>query len=272
MSYCIRRLSKRRGEFQEAERLSRLVWGPASTELTHVLIAAVEAGGLVLGAIAPDGTLAGFCMAFPAFRAGHAWLHSHSMAVHPDHRQQGIARALKLRQREEALSMGLDLIRWTYDPLRTINAHLNLRRLGAKVLAYAEEYYGPMQDKLNAALPSDRVFCHWELESTGVVQRLRGTYRPPQIPGSILSFDATGHLQPVRPVPASSHNKLFLPVPTDIDTLLKSDPERALEWRLIVRKHMEDLFDRGFIGTDFCTVQRHAQRVGIYIFERGVSM
>ena len=79
--------------------------------------------------------------------AGHQagprpYLHSHMLGVLPDYRDAGIGRRLKLRQREEALARGIELIEWTFDPLELKNAFFNIERLGAIVRRYSENQYG----------------------------------------------------------------------------------------------------------------------------------
>jgi len=54
-------------------------------------------------------------------------LHSHMLGVASDYRNDGIGRRLKLRQREDALERGLDLMEWTFDPLELKNAYFNPR-------------------------------------------------------------------------------------------------------------------------------------------------
>ena len=49
---------------------------------------------------------------------------------------------LKLRQREDALARGIDLIEWTFDPLEMKNAYFNIERLGAIVRRYVRNQYG----------------------------------------------------------------------------------------------------------------------------------
>jgi hypothetical protein len=67
---------------------------------------------------------------------------------------------------------GLELITWTYDPLLSRNAHINISRLGAVCKTYLRSEYGDMQDGLNAGLPSDRFKVDWWLRSNRVKRRL----------------------------------------------------------------------------------------------------
>ena len=67
---------------------------------------------------------------------------SQRMAVMPEFRSGGIGYALKLSQREYAVQQGIRLITWTFDPLNSRNAHLNIRKLGCMVQHYEVNYYG----------------------------------------------------------------------------------------------------------------------------------
>jgi predicted GNAT superfamily acetyltransferase len=138
-----------------------------------MFLLASRIGGQVLGAFAGE-TLAGFAMALPGYRGGHAYLHSHMVGVLPEHRNRGIARLLKLAQRDDALARGIELMEWTFDPLEIKNAHLNIARLGAIVRRYQRDFYGPSSSPLQGGLPTDRVYAEWWLRSRRVEQVLRG--------------------------------------------------------------------------------------------------
>ena len=44
-----------------------------------------------------------FALGIPGTRNGHAYMHSHMLAVRPDYRNAGLGRRVKLFQREDAL-------------------------------------------------------------------------------------------------------------------------------------------------------------------------
>jgi predicted GNAT superfamily acetyltransferase len=138
-----------------------------------VFLLASQIGGQVMGAYDGD-VLAGYAMSLPGFRNGHAYLHSHHLAVLPAWRSQGVGRRLKLAQRDEALSRGIELIEWTFDPLEIRNAHLNIARLGAVVRRYKRNFYGPSSSPLHGGLPTDRIFAEWWLKSDRVKSVLAG--------------------------------------------------------------------------------------------------
>ena len=148
-------------ELRDVEALQREVWGVADVEVvstTH-FIASIHAGAVVLGAF-EDGELAGFAWAFPGFDGKEAFLHSDMLAVRPGHRDRGIGRALKLAQRDHALRHGFARITWTFDPLQSRNAHLNLHILGVTSRRYLRDCYGTTSSPLHAA-GTDRLWVEW---------------------------------------------------------------------------------------------------------------
>ena len=99
-------------------------------------------------------------------------LHSHMNAVDPAARGRGIGVALKLRQRAICLAHGITEMRWTYDPLIRRNAHLNLVRLGAEVIAFHPDFYGELRDAITGADHSDRFEVRWRLDAARTVRAL----------------------------------------------------------------------------------------------------
>ena len=162
-------------QFDQCVALEEAVWGydPADMIPRRMFLLASRIGGQVLGAFAGD-TLVGFAMALPGYRNGRAYLHSHMVGVLPQYRNLGIARALKLAQRDDALARGIELMEWTFDPLEIKNAHLNIARLGVIVRRYQRDFYGPSSSPLQGGLPTDRVYAEWWLRSQRVEQILRG--------------------------------------------------------------------------------------------------
>jgi predicted GNAT superfamily acetyltransferase len=120
-------------------------------------------------------------MSLPGYRDGMPYLHSHMLAVLPQYRNLGVGRRLKLAQRDDALSRGIDLMEWTFDPLEIRNAHLNIARLGAIVRRYQPDFYGPSSSPLQGGLPTDRLYAEWWLRSDRVAGILRGEAQPGEI-------------------------------------------------------------------------------------------
>ena len=85
---------------------------------------------------------------------------------------RGIGLQLKTAQREAVLAQGIELITWTYDPLESRNAYLNIQKLGAICKLYRRNEYGDMLDELNQGMPSDRFEVEWWINSRRVSQRV----------------------------------------------------------------------------------------------------
>jgi predicted GNAT superfamily acetyltransferase len=160
----------------------------------RMFIVAQRIGGQAIGAFHPDGQMVGFAMAIPGVKAAKQsggrptpYLHSHMLAVSPRFRNGGIGRHLKLYQRREALSRGVSLMEWTFDPLEIKNAFLNIHRLGVVVRSYTPDFYGVSSSRLQAGLPTDRLHAEWWMDSERVEAILNGSpYNPPPIQETIV--------------------------------------------------------------------------------------
>src|SRR5438067_5438712 len=161
-------------EFQCYVELQRQIWGEADLEVEPVTAFVVEAqtGGQVLEAF-DDGRMIGYTLAVVGLRGGVAYLHSHMTGVLSDYRDRGVGRMLKLYQRDEALSRGIRLIQWTFDPLELRNAHFNLNRLGAICREYLPNLYGVTTSPLHRGLATDRLLVEWRLDSARAVAAVK---------------------------------------------------------------------------------------------------
>lgn len=144
-------------EFEGCLDLQREGFGWNELELMPLrfFVVSRHIGGLVLGAF-DNGRLVGFLSAIPGIRNGTSYWHSHMLAVTSSQRDTGIGTQLKLAQKEEALRRGIRLIEWTFDPLVSRNAYLNIEKLGVIVRRYYPEFYGDGSDRLIAEWWLDR--------------------------------------------------------------------------------------------------------------------
>jgi predicted GNAT superfamily acetyltransferase len=151
-----------REELPVAARLlgTTLGFRPADAVPAWLMLTAVDCGGLVLVA-RHGGDIAGASFALAAIRDGERFLFSCGLAVAPPLRRRGVARALKLEQRRRALARGIEVIRWTADPLNGPGLRLYLTGLGARLTAY----HAGLFDGLRAGdgVPQDDVEIEWRL-------------------------------------------------------------------------------------------------------------
>ncbi|MGO4438917.1 GNAT family N-acetyltransferase [Rhizobium sp. RAF56] len=211
-------------ELKRAESLQRLVWGEDDPpDNSDLMLAIQHEGGLVAGAFAEE-KMIGFLFGFPSATRGVQ--HSHRLAVLSEARGLKLGEQLKWFQRDWCLARDITLVRWTYDPIRAINAGLNIANLGATSSVYHVDYYGPMVG-INAGLPSDRIVADWRLDDPLVAARAQG--EPPALP------------------PGQR-----LHIPRDIEQLLSTDPQAALSARLELREALLQAFNDGqrIIGFD----------------------
>jgi predicted GNAT superfamily acetyltransferase len=157
-------------ELREAVALQKTIWRFDDADLVpfRMFVVATKIGGQLLGA-SMDGRMVAFCMAIPGLKPdGTPYLHSHMLGVLPDYRNAGIGRQLKLRQRDDALARGINLIEWTFDPLELKNAHFNVEKLGAIVRRYVRNQYGVSSSALHGGLPTDRCVAEWWIAESRV--------------------------------------------------------------------------------------------------------
>jgi len=212
-------------EMTDSETLQRLVWGEDDpVDASDLQLAIQHEGGLVAGAFA-GGIMTGFLLGFPSAAPGVQ--HSRRLAVLPEARGLKIGARLKWFQRDWCLERGISHVRWTFDPLRAVNAGLNIASLGATSCTYHIDYYGPMAG-INAGLPSDRITTDWRLNDPAVQALAQGS--KPAVPADVRRVG----------------------IPGDIDHLLATDPAAALSARLALRAALLAAFADGqhIIGFD----------------------
>jgi chorismate synthase len=261
-------------EYHACEALQRRVWAmPDDLEVVplHLLVTVHRGGGLLLGAF--DGEeLVGFVFGFPARGQDGKLKHgSHMLGVAPEYQSAGIGYQLKLAQREAVLGQGLELVTWTYDPLQSRNAYLNIHKLGAVCRTYFQDYYGPMTDALNAGLPSDRFQVDWWIATKRVERRLeRGAGE--SVLGSAFQVNATGHTRDGLLTPCGFAERLEAPIlqveiPADFQPIKRAEPGLAREWRLAMRQVFETCFAAGYTVVDFLSQETDSGRHSFYILQ-----
>lgn len=203
--------------------LQRHIWAEADldAEPVTIMVVAAHTGGQVLGAFCGD-DLVGFTEAVVGLKDGQPYLHSHATGVAEAYRDRGVGRALKQFQREEALSRGIRLVQWSFDPLETRNAHFNLNRLGAIAREFIPDMYGITSSPLHRGLATDRLLAEWHLDSPRVTARIVG---PPEQKNPI---EATIHL------------------PVELEQWKKNDSPRIAELQSRIRDEFMNWFARGY--------------------------
>lgn len=271
-------------EINEVEELQRLVWPGSETDVVpaHLLITAVHNGGLMLGAFL-EKQLVGFAFGFPGLeatpdgpRAKHC---SHMLGIHPEYRDGGLGFALKRAQWQMVRHQGLDHITWTYDPLLSRNARLNIARLGAVCNTYRRSEYGDMRDGLNVGLPSDRFQVDWWINTRRVERRLGKRARPTLTLEGLVEaglhplyptqFEPLAWSRPPEHIPTFGEHLLLAEIPGDFLALKEADFALARDWRFFSRELFETAFAAGYLVTDYVFDRQDGMSRGFYVLTHG---
>jgi predicted GNAT superfamily acetyltransferase len=195
------------------------IWSQRSgTEITSNLLQAMVYSGSYLSGAFIDDKCVGAAFAFPATTGG-LHLHSHMAAVLDEYRNQGVGYALKIDQWHWAKKNNYSEISWTFDPLVSRNAKLNLIKLGVNISSYHPNFYGDMPDALNAGDESDRLMVSWKVLGDNPLQR-----------------ELVSVLKP---------NDILIQIPADIVAIRSKDREENLRWRRKVREQFLQAFEKG---------------------------
>lgn len=262
-------------ELEACVDLQRETWGEAFTERVpaSTLLVATKTGGIVAGAVDARGRLQGFVFGLMGYGDDGPFHWSHMLAVRSEARGRGLGRRLKWYQRDLLLARGVQTAFWTFDPLVARNAHLNLNRLGAEVLDYAENLYGEETGSpLHGDLGTDRLVVRWRLGSERVRRakagRLGGA-SPERSgePARVVRGDASG--KPVAAPSPPDGGSIAIQVPQDLNALLAGEPQLAVEWRRHTRRAFRRWLGRGYRVAGF--VRDEDGEGGAYRLEPGGS-
>jgi predicted GNAT superfamily acetyltransferase len=222
-------------EQSQAVRIFDLVWSlDSGTEITPNLLQAMVHSGSYLSGAFIDDKCVGAAFAFPATTGG-LHLHSHMTAVLDEYRDQGVGYALKIDQWHWAKKNNYSEISWTFDPLVSRNAKLNLIKLGVNISSYHPNFYGDMPDALNAGDESDRLMVSWKVVGENPVQR--------------------------ELVSTPKSNDILIQIPADIVAIRSKDWEENLHWRRKVREQFLQAFEKGGQVVGFSTNSEYVVQI-----------
>ena len=198
------------------------------------LLSALVHQGAYLSCALIEGRIVGAAFAFPATTGG-LHLHSHMTAVLDEYRDQGVGHALKIDQWHWAKANNYSEISWTFDPLVSRNAKLNLIKLAVNISSYHPNFYGDMPDVLNAGDESDRLMVSWRVIGKNPVQR--------------------------QLISAPKPNDILIQIPADIVAIRSRDREESLRWRHKVRDQFLQAFEKGGQVVGFSTNSEYVVRI-----------
>jgi predicted GNAT superfamily acetyltransferase len=258
-------------EMRNIEELQRIIWTRDEREVIpgHIFHALQYNGAALHGAF--DGpNMVGFTLATLAtvegldhridqVAAARLKMYSVIAGVLPGFRDADIGYRLKMAQRDFATRIGVRLITWTYDPLESRNGRFNIGKVGAVCRKYARNFHGEMTG-INAGLESDRFDVEWWITSNRVKGRTSKSRKPLSLEsllggGALLTnestFNSEGLLTPPPNYISHPSNLMLVEIPDDFQSIKLQDLSLAVRWREHTRTLFENLFDSGFMVTDF---------------------
>ena len=262
-----------RADYDACVRLQREIWGERFVDVVPatILMVSQRVGGVSAGAFDADGRLLGFVFGISGIHDGEPVHWSDMLAVHPEARGAGLGKRLKFYQRDRLLERGVRRLLWTYDPLVTRNANLNLNSLGAVAVEYVVNLYGDTRSALHAGLDTDRFIVEWQLDDDARAGNApAGIAAPAADPGNAPAGTASAKRVPpaadpgTAPVvdlawsaaerPPPTDPWVRVAAPADIDAIKTADPAHARAWQQTQRRAFTWYLANGY---RVCGFQHH---------------
>jgi len=262
-------------EYQECVALQEDTWGAGFSERVSpaILLVSQLLGGVSAGAYDAEGRLIGFVYGMTGVRDDEVVHWSDMLAVRPEVRDAGLGRRLKVYQRDELVRDGVEKMYWTFDPLRSRNAHLNLTKLGIVVREYAVDMYGESDSPLHSGIGTDRFIALWLLSSERVRARLSGEpsgSAPVAMPAAETALGARvgrHHPEPDSSDLSLGNDVVRVTIPSDIATIMQDDMDLAWAWRAATREAFTHYLASGFEVREFI----RGEGTSDYFLMRGAS-
>ena len=231
--------------------LQEATWGQGFSESVPAAILQVgpKIGGVTAGAFDADGRLVGFVFGLTGIRHGVLAHWSDMLAVVPELRGTSVGTRLKAWQRAKCEALGVRIMYWTFDPLVSRNAHLNLNKLGARIDEFVENMYGVTDSTQMGALPTDRFVVAWDLDDARIARCLAS--RTLDAPRRGAAPVVAGG--PATPPPAAWPDApaVQVQIPRDFPALLGRDPQAAAAYRMHSHAAFTHYFTREYQISSF---------------------
>jgi predicted GNAT superfamily acetyltransferase len=266
-------------DYSEVEELQRHAWGFADIDIVpgDTMRASQHAGGMLLCAFEAS-RMIGFAFGFPALDGGRLSIHSHMLAVRSEVRNLQAGFYLKMAQRQRALARGITEMTWTFDPLQSLNAHLNFGKLGVIAHHYYINFYGETTSSpLHRGFGTDRLWVTWELDSERVKQALeRIENRQPAAQSLTVDSEAAllvcGEDSQPQAAPELARRltgrQCFIEIPHNINELKEREPSLGRVWREATRAAFLAGLEAGFTVSDFLKLETGERRRWFYRLSR----
>jgi predicted GNAT superfamily acetyltransferase len=258
-------------EMLKVESLQKEIWGVEDREIfpAMALRPLIEVGAILIGAF-DQNQMVGFVFGFPGLEKERPILHSDMLAVKLAYRSSGLGYRLKLAQRERALAKNVDTITWTFDPLQSVNAYFNFKKLGVIADRYMINFYGETSSFLHRA-GTDRLWVSWLLNSERVNKQIShdsaGVVSWNERRRTTALVQVSNNLEPLIGNSGAAEPRLIIEIPADLNRIVEEEVRLATRWRETTREAFTEALDKGYVVEDFCFAERDGQKIGVYLLE-----
>jgi predicted GNAT superfamily acetyltransferase len=199
-------------------------------------------------------------------------------------KKMDIGAKIRLKQRQDFLGKGKNLMAWTYDPLVSENANLYIRKCGAVVSEYHDEAY-ELQG-VNAGTRADRFFAVWFMDSDVVRHRcgdreqtintdpskcnykeLDDKYRPfvQEASNNIIQTIEEGPFRRIADADKEiDADELALEIPSNFVDMKDVNNKLASEWRDTTAELFKTYFRKGYVVNNFVDIKTGADKRRCY--------
>ncbi|WP_053074971.1 GNAT family N-acetyltransferase [Ornithinibacillus californiensis] len=230
-------------ELEQMQAVEEAVWQDAATPI-HQTLTVFHNGGVLIGAFLGE-KMIGFQYSFAGFDGKEAYLVSHSLGILPEYRKSGLGEKIKLKQAEVAAEKGYSKMIWTFDPLESVNAYLNLHKLGGSAVSYKENHYGTMEDGLNKGLATDRFLVEWDFQEP--IASLANSFDTSRL---LLEMDLERNPKRTTVSFDGDGDVWFVAIPENMQKIKVESLDLASEWRMCTREVFQLLFSNGYQAKD----------------------
>jgi len=217
------------------------------------------------------------------------YMYSHLMATDTEVKKRvtGVGFLMKKKQRDNNFKKGITEVRWTYDPLQSINACVNISKCGAVVSDYKRSVYDLVG--INAGVEADRFEAVWPIASQHVRNKIDNPSNNGMKDALLRQLDRTKSANETCIYPRAGQGSyrvidrvtfgldepiITIEIPTNFADMIITLPEEiernrfstAKDWRTKTRELFEHYFGRGYVVRDFVVDKENRAH---YFLEKG---
>lgn len=162
------------------------------------------------------------------------YLYLDMLGVLPKYQGHKLGEEILKKTQAYAKKEELSNIKWTYDPLEGANGNLYIRKLGATVSQYYEDYYGRLSGK-HAGSATDRFWTELKNDASSSDEYANAEVVVTQ--QTYKDYDEV-----IKNLP----NTIAVEIPNDFNAIKVSNPKKAELIRLSTRHIFKDLFAKNY--------------------------